>query len=233
MGENDMLKREVNIERLKAAESKEGVKMAEGKMEALQTEYETKLHDAAVNKTLLKRRERQLTDLKSQVEAEKARADKAIESERVWKEQMERVEQEAKAKVDEAQTFASLMEGRNRTLEGHWKDQSSQVDSRVEKMKKTITGVVEERRKDDERMNMLQGLCEQQAKELAKLRAEKEGISEAFEKYKRIQDEGLAGTKNKLLKQERDNDVILKESARVLGELKWALNVKQNVRGAQ
>jgi hypothetical protein len=232
MGENDMLKREVNIERLKAAESKEAVKMAEGRMEALQTEFETKAHDAAVAKSLLKRRERQLMDLKGTIEMERDRADKAVESERVWREAMEKLEVDARRKVEEAQLFASLMEGRNKTLTGHWKEQQVLIDQKVGKMKIEIGGIVEERRKDDERMNMLQNLCEQQAEELAKLRTEKEGIGEAFEKYKRTQDEGLSGTKNKLVEQEKENERVLKESLRVLGELKWALNVKTNVPGA-
>ena len=103
MGENDMLKRDINIERLRAEESRQAVKMAEGKMEALTAEYDGKLHDAAINKTLLKRRERQLSDLKAQIEGERQRADSAVEREKMWRHELEKVQEECKRKVAESE----------------------------------------------------------------------------------------------------------------------------------
>jgi chromosome segregation ATPase len=233
MGENDMLKRDLNIERLRAEESKQAVKMAEGKMEALAAEYDGKLHDAAINKTLLKRRERQLADLKSQIDGEKERADKAVERERGWREAMERLEVESKRKVEEAQTFASLMEGRNKAMTSHWKEQGAEVNRTVGKLRKEIEALVQERRNDDSRMNMLQGLCDQQAEQFTSLQREKDGIQAAFENYKVAQDDALKGIKERARAQEDANEEALKETHRVLGELKWALGVKKNVKGAQ
>lgn len=233
MGENDMLKRDLKLEALRAEESKQAVKMAEAKMEAMVGEYEGRLHDAAINKTLLKRRERQLADLRGQVDTEKTRANTAIESERGWREAMEKLEAESKRKVEEAQTYAALMEGRNKAMTGHWKEQGAEVSRTVAKLGKEIENLVEERRQDDSRMNMLQGLCEQQKEELGKLTAEKEAIGKAFEKYKAAQDELLRDIKRKALDQETSNVKILSESQKVLGDLKWALGVKRNVKGAQ
>jgi len=233
MGENDMLKRDLNLEKLRAEESKQAVKMAEGRMEGLVAEYEGRLHDAAINKTLLKRRERQLTDLKSQIEGEKQRADAAVESEKGWREAMEQLEKDSKRKVDEAQLYAALMEGRNKTMTNHWKEQGAEVSRTVGKLGKEIEVLVEERKLDDQRMNMLQGLCEQQDEELLKLRKEKENIGNAFERYKAEQEELLRSIKDRASAQERKNEEILLESQRVLGELKWALAVKRNVKGAQ
>jgi chromosome segregation ATPase len=233
MGENDMLKRDLNIERLRAEESRQAVKMAEGKMEALTAEYDGKLHDAAINKTLLKRRERQLTDLKAQIEGERQRADTAVDRERTWRDELERVQEECKEKVEEAQTFSMLMEGRNKAMTSHWKDQGVEVDSTVTKLSKEIASIVEERRNDDRKMNMLQGLCDQQAKLLGSLEREKQDIQMAFESYKREQEESLQGIKERARQQEDANEAALLETQRVLGELKWALAVKKNVKGAQ
>jgi chromosome segregation ATPase len=233
MGENDMLKRDLNIERLRAEESRQVVKMAEGKMEALTAEYDGKLHDAAINKTLLKRRERQLTDLKAQIEGERQRADTAVDRERTWRDELERVQEECKEKVEEAQTFSMLMEGRNKAMTSHWKDQGVEVDSTVTKLSKEIASIVEERRNDDRKMNMLQGLCDQQAKLLGSLEREKQDIQMAFESYKREQEESLQGIKERARQQEDANEAALLETQRVLGELKWALAVKKNVKGAQ
>jgi hypothetical protein len=233
MAENDMLKRDLNIERLRAEESKQAVKLAEGRMEALSGEYEGRLHDAAVTKTLLKRRERQLADLKAQIDGEKARADAAIERERGWREVMEQTEEESKVKVEEAQTYAALMEGRNKTMANHWKEQGAEVSKTVGKLGKEIESLVLERRGDDERMNMLQGLCDQQAGQLDELVKQKLEIAAHFEAYKREQEDALRAIKERAVEQERANELALEETQRVLGELKWALGVKRNVKGAQ
>ncbi|KAF4634019.1 hypothetical protein G7Y89_g4090 [Cudoniella acicularis] len=228
MGENDMLKRDLHIERLRAEESKQAVKMAEGKMEALTSEYEGKLHEAAINKTLLRRKERQVEDLKSQVEGEKRRANAAVEGEHMWRDAMEKLEEDSKRKVEEAQTYAALMEGRNNAMTSHWKEQGAEVSRTVSKLGKEIETLVEDRRGDDRRMNMLQDLCDQQTEQLLFLIKEKESIGAAFEAYKREQEESLAAIKEKAKAQEQLNDEIIRESQKVLGELKWALAVKKN-----
>ncbi|KAI6712811.1 hypothetical protein JHW43_004628 [Diplocarpon mali] len=233
MGENDMLKRDLNIERLRAEESKQAVRMAEGKMEALAAEYDGKLHDAAINKTLLKRRERQVAEMKSQIEAERNRADQAAERELVWKDAMEKIEEESKRKVEEAQNFAALMKGRNDAMTSHWKDQGMEVDRAVVKLGLQIENMIQERKSDDERIHMIQTLCDQQAEQLTALQAEKLSIAAAFEQYKLTQEDSLREIKERAREQEASNEAVLLESQRVLGELKWALAVKKNVKGAQ
>ncbi|TAQ83636.1 hypothetical protein B7494_g8040 [Chlorociboria aeruginascens] len=229
MGENDMLKRDLQIERLRAEESAQTVKMAEGKMETMVAEYEGRLHEAAINKTMLRRRERQLADVKAQVEGEKNKAAMAVEREKGWREAMEKMDVETKEKVDEAQTFAALMEGRNKTMVNHWKEQGDEVNKTVGKLGREIETLVIERRGDDERMNILQDLCYQQAEQLKSLQKEKLVIQEAFERYKREQDESLREIKETARRQEETNERALRESQRVLGELKWALGVKRNL----
>lgn len=233
MGENDMLKRDLNIERLRAEESNQAAKMAEAKMETLTNDYETRLHDAAVNKTLLKRRERQVADYKAQVDVEKQKTAAAVDSEREWRDEMERLRAECKDKVGEAQLHAALMEGRNKSMTSHWDDQGAEVDRSVAKMSKRISEIILERKKDDGKINMLNSLCEQQAEQLRLLELEKDGINAAFEAYKKQQEDMLKNIKTKAAAQEKENEEILKESKRVLGELRWALGVKKNVKGAQ
>lgn len=232
MGENDMLKRDVHIERLRAEESKQELKMAEAKMDQQMNEYEAKLHDAAINKTLLKRRERQLADLKAQVDGEKLRANKAVEAERGWREACERERTESTAKVEEATTYAALLEGRNKALTSHWTEQGIEVQRAVGSIQKEISGIVKERKEDDSRMNMLQGLCDQQAEQLEGLRRENEVIHKAFEKYKMAQETLLRDIKEKARSQERENEAKLEETKKVLAKLKWALGVQKTVKGA-
>jgi hypothetical protein len=229
MGENDMLKRDLNVERLRAEESRQSVKMAEESKQSLVSKYESELHDAAINKTLLKRKERQLADLKAQVNGEKQRADNAVERERSWRDAMEKNEEESKRKVEEAQQYAALMEGRVNTMANHWKDQNAELEKTVGKLSKQINDLVEVRRNDDRKIHTLQGLCEQQREMLVDLESKKKAIGQAFEDYKQEQEDALKDIKTKAREQEERNEAAIKETLEVLGNLKWAINVKKNV----
>lgn len=231
--DNDKLRRELTLERLQKEEAKQAVQMAEGRLEQQRAEFESSLHDAQVNKTLLKRRERQFMELKAQIDAEKKRADDAVEREEGWRRAMEEIQEECKIEVEKHKTFAALMEGRNKTMENHWKTQESQLARGVERIGQEIADINLERTRDDERMNMLQSLCDQQKEQLQTLEKQKAAINDAFEAYKGEQDAGLKDIKAKLAAQELANEETVAESKKVLAELKWALNVKKNVRDAQ
>lgn len=229
MGENDMLKRDLHIERLRAEESRQSIKMVEEQTAAMITKHEVDLHDAAINKTLLKRRERQLADLKAQIDGEKKRADSAVERERLWRDAKEKTEEESKRTVEDAQQYAALMEGRVNTMVTHWKDQNSEVEKTVENLSSQINDLVEVRRNDDKKIHTLQGLCEQQREMLIDLERKKEAIGQAFEAYKQEQEDSLRDIKDKAREQEARNEATIKETVEVLGNLKWALNVHNNV----
>ncbi|KAL3417573.1 hypothetical protein PVAG01_10583 [Phlyctema vagabunda] len=230
MGENDMLKRDIKIERLRADDAKGELKMAEAKQEQIVSDYEAKLHDAAINKTLLKRRERQLADLKSQVDGEKLRTAQAQESERGWREAAEREKLEAKAKVDEATNYAALVDGRYNALGSHWSDQREELDRKAGKLRQEIGKIVQERKEDDKRILTLANLCDQQAGQLEQLARDKDAMAAQFAEYVQLQETMLADIKAAAKRQEEANEQKLEETKRVLGEMKWAINVQKDLR---
>ncbi|OBT53800.1 hypothetical protein VE04_05666 [Pseudogymnoascus sp. 24MN13] len=228
MGENDMLKRDLQIERLHLEEARQAVIMTEERINVIETDYEGRLHDAAINKTLLKKRERQLADIKDHIDAEKRRADDAVDRERTWREAMERLEIESKQKVDEAANYALLMEGRYKALTSHWKEQGEVVDRTVRKLGGEITGLVQERLRDGERLDALQQLCNEQRENLARLQDENKTIAETSKAHRDEQDASLAGIRTKALAQEKANEETLAETKEALHKLKWALGVNKN-----
>lgn len=103
--DNEALKRNLQIERIKAEESKQAAKLVEDKMERLVSDYESRLLEANVTKTLLSRKERQVEHLQSSVDLEKKRAADAQERERTWRDEMETARLDAKKQVEEASTL--------------------------------------------------------------------------------------------------------------------------------
>ncbi|KAI0398591.1 hypothetical protein F5Y17DRAFT_411209 [Xylariaceae sp. FL0594] len=226
--DNEVLKRDLKIERLKAEESKQAAKLVEDKMEKMISEYESRLLEANVAKTLLSRKERQVEQLQSAVELEKKRTADAQERERIWREEMETARREAKIKVEEATSHAALMEGRYNAISSHWRDQGEEVKRSMETMTGRIRSLVEERRKDDDKISVLRDLCDQQDGNIRDLQRQKEEISQKFEAYKRQQEEALREIKENARKREEEQQKTLDEAKQVLDKLKWALQVKRH-----
>ncbi|TQS33029.1 hypothetical protein Golomagni_06639, partial [Golovinomyces magnicellulatus] len=233
VSDNDALKRDIQIERLRAEEAKQAAKLIEDKMERMVQEYEGRLLEANVTKTLLSRKERQVESLTASVELEKKKAQAALESERNWRDEMDKVRSESKVQVEKASTHAQLMEGRYNAISSHWRDQGDQVKRAMTKMRSEIATIVDERKGDDDKIQTLRDLCEQQDCNIKELRREKEEMSRLFEAYKKTQDDDLHHIKTSGAQREEEQERQLTEARDALHKLRWALNVKKNVEGAE
>lgn len=233
VSDNDALKREIKIERLRAEEAKQAAKLVEDKMERMMNEYESRLLEANVTKTLLARKERQVESLTTAVELEKRKTQAAQQSERSWKEELDKVKTETAVRVEEATSYAQLMEGRYNAISSHWRDQGEEVKRTLSKLRGEINTIVDERKSDDDKITTLRDLCEQQDNNIKELRREKEDIALLFEEYKKTQENELRGIKTSAKQRQEEQERQLDEAREALHKLKWALNVKQHVKGAE
>ncbi|KAF4978083.1 hypothetical protein FZEAL_5473 [Fusarium zealandicum] len=233
VSDNQALKRDIQIERLRADESKQAAKLVEDKMDRTISDYESRLLEANVTKTLLARKERQVESLAATVELERNKAVNALERERSWRDEMEKTRKDTTVQVEEATNYAHLVEGRYNAISSHWQNQGDEVKRAVSKMKAEIDQLNQERRADDDKIQILRDLCDQQDGNIKQLRHEKEEIARMFEEYKKAQEDGLRNIKTDARKREDEQERILEESREALAKLKWALNVKENVKGAQ
>ncbi|UKZ63224.1 uncharacterized protein TrAtP1_004453 [Trichoderma atroviride] len=233
VSDNEALKREIKIEQLRAEEAKQAAKLVEDKMERMISDYESRLLEANVTKTLLARKERQVETLMATVDTEKKKTVAAQELERNWRDEMEKVKHDAKTQVDDATSYAQLMEGRYNAISSHWRDQGDEVNKAISTIKTEINTIVDERKSDDDKIQTLRDLCEQQDSNIQKLRREKEDIARLFEQYKETQESDLKDMKENAKKTEEEQQRLLDEARETLHKLRWALNVKENVQGAQ
>ncbi|KZL63534.1 hypothetical protein CI238_02861 [Colletotrichum incanum] len=230
VSDNESLKRDIQIERLRAEEAKQAAKLVEDKMERLISDYESRLLEASVTKTLLSRKERQVETLNANVELEKKRTADAQERERSWRDEMEKMRASTTKQVEDANTHAALMEGRYNAISSHWKDQGDEVKRAHLKLRAEIAALVEERRRDDEKIAALRDLCDQQDGNIKELRRQKEEIEKKFEDYKAQQEFLLKDIKTGAAERDAEQERLLEETRSTLARLKWALNVKENVK---
>ncbi|KAK3300102.1 uncharacterized protein B0H64DRAFT_7216 [Chaetomium fimeti] len=233
VSDNEALKRDIQIERLRAEESRQTARLLEDKLERVISDYESRLLEANVTKTLLARKERQVESLQDAVELERRRAVDAAARERVWKDEMDAARADAKRQVEDATNYAALCEGRYNAISSHWKDQGEEVKRSVTKVKKEVDGLVVERKKDDGKIETLRELCDQQDGNIRELRRQKEDIQAQFERYKLQQEEGLKDIKRKADGREQEQERTLQEARDVLDKLRWALSVKEKIEWAQ
>jgi hypothetical protein len=233
MADNDMLKREIQIAKLAAVQAKEDVKNAEGRMDALSSEYEARLHEAEITKALLKKRDRQVAEMKAQVDSERKRADAAVESERNWRLELDKIEAETKAKLNDAQNYVLMVDGRYDALQSHWKDQGAMLDATVGRMKKDTVALLEERLQDFKRMQLLQDLVDQKDVELLKMQDMNKAINLTFEAYKAEQASSLQDIKSRAQRGQEKSAALLDETQSVLGEMRWAIAVNRDLRDTE
>ncbi|KAH7256825.1 hypothetical protein BKA59DRAFT_450893 [Fusarium tricinctum] len=233
VSDNEALKRDIKIERIKAEDAKRDARLVEDKLERMVSDYESRLLEANVTKTLLARKERQVETLQATVELEKKKATDALLREKSWRDEMDKTSKDAIVQVEEATSYAQLMEGRYNAISSHWNDQGDEVKRAVSKMKSEIDSLNEERRADDDKIQTLRDLCDQQDGNIKQLRHEKEEIARMFEEYKKTQEQDLKDIKTNARKREDEQEALILASRETLHKLKWALKVKENVKGAQ
>jgi len=233
VSDNEALKRDIQIERLRAEESKQTARLLEDKLERTTADYESRLLEANVTKTLLARKERQVESLQATVDLEKKRAVDARERELIWKDEMETVRAEAKRQVEDATNRALLSDGRYNAISSHWREQGAEVKVAVVKMRAEIEELLAERSRDDDRIGTLRELCDQQDGNIRELRQQKDEIAAQFERYKAEQERALWEIKDKARQREEEQERLLQETRDVLNKLRWALNVKDKIEWAQ
>lgn len=233
ISENEALKRDLQIEKLNSEESRREAKLLEDKMERMIADYESRLLETNVTKTLLARKERQVESLHAAVDLEKKRTTDAQGKERIWREEMEKTRAESTIKVEEATNHSALMEGRYNAISSHWKDQGDEVKRAMNKMGKEIADLLEARKKDDEKITTLRDLCDQQDGNIKDLLRQKEALWKQFESYKKEQEDLLRDIKTNATERETQQVQMLTEAKEVVDKLKWALNVKNKVAWAQ
>ncbi|KAG9234338.1 hypothetical protein BJ875DRAFT_376666 [Amylocarpus encephaloides] len=232
MSENDMLKRDLNIQRLSNEEAKQAARMAEAKCAAMAQDYENQLHEAEVNKSLLKRRDRQLEELRSLIDGEKSKARKAEENERTWKELLDKTENDAKRKVEQAESYTQLMEGRVSTMARHWQDQKGEVNKSIGKLGKEIKVLVNDRRHDDDQIRILAEITAQHKEEMNKALRDNAVIRKIHEDYKAEKEQSLIDIKREAKEREESQAATIEVANRLVKELKWSIGVSKNFRDA-
>jgi hypothetical protein len=227
MSERDSYKRELAAERLKSKEANDALDFAKAKMDRIISEHESEMHDATINKTLLKRKERQLEDMKGKIDIERQRAEVASEQEKVWKRDLDALKAECRQKVDDAEGYSAMMEAQNNTMVRHWRSKQAEIDKQAALMAKTHENVRQLLRKEAEKSKRLEEICDQYRADNDRLSKINQAQNQKHKEYKAATEESLKGIKLMGAKFDQNAETYLNEAAALRDKLKWSLNVSK------
>ncbi|KAH0564789.1 hypothetical protein GP486_001818 [Trichoglossum hirsutum] len=232
MAENDRLRRELKLETLRREEEQKRGEMARGKMESLQNLNDHLVHQTNVDKASLARRERKIEDLKADIEAERKRRLEAESGLKQVQRESDAMIQDLKSNLVSESEKARKNSSQYDVLASSWKQLDDGYRRKTEVFRKELRQLKEGKDEDRAKLARLEIIVEQQRQEVEKLRVTKERMEKQYGDYIEEAETSTRDMREKAQRNERESEEVLEETKKVLGELRYLVNLKKFVRDA-
>ena len=233
MAERDTLKRENALLKQEKTDWLAERGMAEEKVARQLNEAEMELHEAQGNKLLLKKRDRQVGELKDKVEKERDRADEAVEHERTWKRKLEELQDSSKQTIARLQEQLAMESNSNAMLSRHWKDEKERINAMRTKLQKDVKAHLQTVVAHADTNNQRDQVQEESQKQIDGLNRINKEQAKVFKDYKAKIDRDLAQIKADADARVAETERLIKEVMETTDKMKWVMNVKKNVKDAE
>lgn len=227
--EIDRLNREKHLLKLRHEEAERATETLNTRNQYLQdrnSNYESS-HEA--NLRQLQRKERQVEDLREELQREKlktARAEEAVltaaMNEDVWREQANQAKAIAQQKEAEYNAVASC---RSMDNERH--------QSGLDSVRSHLTALVRRREEDIEKQNRMEIIAEQQKRTIEQLEELAKRLTNNFRLYRSEIDSAIEDLRGAASENDELVNQKVEEMKRVTGEMRWVMNVETVVNGRQ
>ncbi len=232
MNDNDRLLREKKLAIVKLEEEVKRGESARSAMETLQVSNQnlSSMHDS--DASLLSKRDRKIQELKEDLDSERVRRDKAErdtrETRRERDDTIEKLRRETTDEREQSKRATSQYDVLSRSwksLEDRYLKQTQTLNADLGSLR---TGIDQDKRK----LIQLEVITEQLRQEAEKTRKAKEKLASDFQAYKQEQEAGMRDIRESALHNDAANDEAQRQMESVLGQMKYVVNVKRDVRGA-
>ncbi len=229
MGDNDRLQREKTLATVKLEEEVKRSESARSALESLQVSNANLVSIHETDKTFVARKDRRIEELRTDLDAERSRREKAErdtrESRRERDDVVERLRKEAAEDKQQAQRASSQYD----VLSRSWKSMEERYEKQIDKLRADTKVLQKEVEGDKRKLAQLEVILEQLAQEGDKSRKVKEKLSSDLQAYKAEQEAGIQGIRKKAEMNNTAHDRTLEQMQNVLGEMKYVVNIKKDV----
>ncbi|KAI4177953.1 MAG: hypothetical protein LQ343_000037 [Gyalolechia ehrenbergii] len=233
MADNDRLRRDKNLVEVRLEEEAKRSDSARSAMEGLRSTNEnlTSIHDT--DKILLGKKERRLEDMKLELEAERQRREKAEtetkETRRERDEAVEGLKKELFTSREQALRATTQYDVISKSFKGLEDSYSRQT----RKLKAEIKSLQDDLAADKQQLASIHTVMEHYRNESERAQDANTRLQQTFEAYKFEAEHGMRSIREEAERNAALNERIQQETNKVLGEMKYVLNVKQSVKGLE
>ncbi|KAI4181309.1 MAG: hypothetical protein L6R41_006692 [Letrouitia leprolyta] len=233
MADNDRLRRDKNLVEVRLEEEVKRSDSARSAMEGLRATNEnlTSIHDT--DKIILGKRERKLEEMKLELEAERQRRAKAeTETKETRRERDDAVEGLKKELLTSreqalrATTQYDVLSKSFKGLEDNYSRQARKLKAEIEWLQDDLTA-------DKQNLAGIHTVMEHYRKESERAQDANTRLQQAFEAYKFEAERGMRSIREEAERNSALNERTQGEMNKVLGEMRYVLNVKQSVKGLE
>ncbi|KAI9722589.1 MAG: hypothetical protein M1812_001520 [Candelaria pacifica] len=230
MAEVDRYKREIKLETLRREEAQRREDLANGSMESLKSTNELLLEKQEADRATLARKERKISELKEDLATEVTRREKAerqvVEVSKERNESVNRATQIALEEKDRSLKATSQYD----ILASSWKQLDDGYKKATKILKADLNQVTVARQEDARVVEKLGVVVSQLRQELEKCKKGKDAMEKLFEDYRKAAEDGTQAMRDKAETNEAENARLLSEMTRVMGQMRYTINVSQNMR---
>lgn len=233
MADNDRLQRELTLSNAKMEEEAKRSEWAKSTLESLRATNENLLAMQEVDKAALLRKDRKIEELRADLEAEKVRRAQAENETRETVTERDEAVGKYKKQIMEEKELAKKSAVQYEILSSSWRSLDDGYRKRTQKLKTDVRAINEKREDDVQKIERLEVVVEQLRRESEKMQKVKEEVMRDFEHYKSEKEVGMREIKERAERNEAANEEVLVEMNSVMGEMKYVINIRKDVRGAE
>ena len=233
MQDIERMQREIKLLTVKYEEEARRSESARALVESLHTTNANLSSICESNNVAMARKDRKIEELKVDLESERARR---LRSEAQNREiSMERDEVVAACRKDllEEKETARKTSSQYEVLSSSWRALDEGYRRQMQKLKEDLYELESGRQEDQVRIDQLNIVFTQLNQEAASNQAEKEYVVKQFEQYKQDKEASIQQMKEQAERYSLANEKALREVDRVVGQMKYVINLKRDVRGVE
>ena len=233
MTENDKLKRDLNAQMIKSQELEKSLATCKPQMEALRQENDNLSHARGVDSGLISRRDRKIEELKADLATERQRREKAESLARQREREKDEVEEQSRREMQSMTESTKHATLHAEILETSHKQLSAEYRARAEAWKKDLGTLVEGREQDRQKLARLEVVHSQIRQEYERTKKLNGEMVESWERYRQENDEQLQELVDEGKQENERTRKLSMEMDQVVNQMRWVMNVKENVKDAQ
>ena len=231
MADVDRLQREKHLANVRLEEEAKRSESARSALESLQVSNQHLESTHEIDKAALGKRDRKIEELRADLQIERSKREKAETDMRDTRMERDETVQDYQRQIFDEKDRAKRSTTQYEVLSKSWKNLEDKYERQTRKLRADMKELKEQMNLDQGKLLRLGVIMEQLKQEGDKTRKAKDKVIRDFESFRGEQEEGIQEMKSQAKRNDEASEEALKQLDSVLGEMRYVVNVKRDVKG--